>query len=406
MNLGEAHLTYCTNIHAGETWPDTFSALQFNFPVIKTQLSPNEPMGIGLRLSNIASIDLLNDEIYLQEFQQWLTAHDAYVFTMNGFPYGNFHHTRVKDQVHAPDWTTDDRLDYTLRLFDILAKLLPKGMEGGISTSPLSYKPWFAGSDEREEVKKKATLNIIKVAIALYRIYETTGVTLHLDIEPEPDGFLESGEEFIAWFENDLLANGTVMLAADLNLTPAEAETVIKQHIRLCYDVCHFAIGYEPHGEIIDQLLEKGIKVGKIQISAALKAALPSAPEERAPVSLALSKFTESTYLHQVIAKTKSGQLIRYPDLPEALADTQNPEVTEWRAHFHVPIFAEDMGLVKSTQADIVEVLDKFKSHPFTQHLEVETYTWEVLPDELKVPLTQSITRELDWVIKRLVSYE
>lgn len=141
MNLGEAHLTYCTNIHAGETWPDTFSALQFNFPVIKAQLSPNEPMGIGLRLSNIASIDLLNDEIYLEEFQQWLTTHDAYVFTMNGFPYGNFHHTRVKDQVHAPDWTTDDRLDYTLRLFDILAKLLPKGMEGGISTSPLSYKP-------------------------------------------------------------------------------------------------------------------------------------------------------------------------------------------------------------------------------------------------------------------------
>ncbi|WP_158796468.1 metabolite traffic protein EboE [Pedobacter sp. L105] len=403
MNLGTAHLTYCTNIHAGETWPDTFSALQFNFPVIKAQLSPDKPMGIGLRLSNIGSIDLLNDEIYFQEFQQWLTAHNAYVFTMNGFPYGNFHHAHVKDQVHAPDWTTNDRLTYTLRLFDILAKLLPEGMEGGISTSPLSYKPWHTASDERKKVKEMATANILKVAAALYRMFESTGVILHLDIEPEPDGFLESGEGFINWFENDLLAIGVPVLSEQLNLTAEETTTAIKQHIRLCYDVCHFAIGYEPHAEVIDQLAEKGIKVGKIQISAALKAALPSSPDDREPIVHALSKFTEATYLHQVIAKTNSGSLIRYPDLPEALADNRNPGVIEWRAHFHVPIFAEDMGLVKSTQADIVEVLNKFKENPFTQHLEVETYTWEVLPEDLKVPLTQSITRELDWVIKRLV---
>ena len=389
MKTPNAHLTYGTNIHAGESWVEHFIALRKNFPQIKKALSPNVPMGIGLRLSNIASIDL-QDEDKLQEFQQWLKENDAYVFTMNGFPYGGFHHTTVKDQVHTPDWTTDDRLNYTLRLFNILAQLLPEGMDGGISTSPLSYKPWFANATERKNATNIATRNIIKVAEELHKTKLSTGVLLHLDIEPEPDGFLESGREFIDWFEGDLLKAETSL-----------SEEQLKQYINLCYDVCHFAIGYEPHAEIIKKLADKGIKVGKIQISAALKAPMP-AVGERDQIINAISKYNEPTYLHQVIAQCSDGSLIRYPDLPEALADSTNPTVEEWRAHFHVPIFIEDMGLVKSTQSDIVQVLDIQKNNPFTNHLEVETYTWEVLPNELKVPLDESIVRELEWVIENM----
>lgn len=389
MKTSTAHLTYCTNIHAGETWAEHFIALQKNFPQIKKTLSPNAPMGIGLRLSNIASIDL-QDETKLQEFRQWLTQNNAYVFTMNGFPYGGFHNTVVKDQVHTPDWTTDDRLNYTLRLFHILAELLPEGMDGGISTSPLSYKPWFANAADRNMATTTATKNIIKVAEELHKIKQSTGVTMHLDIEPEPDGFLESGQEFIDWFENSLLKAETTL-----------SEEEIKQHINLCYDVCHFAIGYEPHADIIKELAEKNIKVGKIQISAALKVPMP-AVDERGEVINAISKYNEPTYLHQVIAKCKDSSLIRYPDLPEALADSANPNVIEWRAHFHIPIFEEDLGLIKSTQSDIIEVLNIHKSNPFTNHLEVETYTWEVLPDALKVPLDESIVRELEWVMRQL----
>lgn len=385
MKTPTAHLTYCTNIHAGETWAEHFIALQKNFPQIKKALSPNAPMGIGLRLSNIASIDL-QDENRLKEFQQWLKQNDAYVFTMNGFPYGGFHHTIVKDQVHTPDWTTDDRLNYTLRLFKILAKLLPEGMDGGISTSPLSYKPWFANVMERKTATTIATKNIIKIAEELYKIKQSTGILLHLDIEPEPDGFLESGREFMDWFDGYLLKTDTTL-----------SEEQLKQHINLCYDVCHFTIGYEQHAEIIKELGEKGVKVGKIQISAALKVLMPTV-DKRAELINAISKYNEPTYLHQVIARCKDGGFIRYPDLPEALADSANPSVKEWRAHFHVPIFIEDMGLVKSTQSDIVQVLNIQKNKPFTNHLEVETYTWEVLPDELKVPLDESIVRELEWV--------
>jgi len=385
MEINSAHITFCTNIYAGESWAAHFAVLKDSFPVLKAQLSPEKPMGIGLRLSNLASIELLESN-RLQEFKQWLSDVGGYVFTMNGFPYGGFHNTRVKDQVHAPDWTTNERLDYTIRLFNILADILPEGINGGISTSPLSYKPWFSGADEREIATAAATENILKVAEELRQLKDQTGKTLHLDIEPEPDGFLESGPEFIDWYENILLKSGKL------------TEDIIKEHITLCYDVCHFAIGYEQHAEIINELTEKGILVGKIQISAALKAKLPEAVSERTAVVNELARFNEPTYLHQVIAKQRDGTLVRYPDLSNALADKENTTSTEWRAHFHVPIFVENMDLVQSTQADIKAVLDYHKKKPFSNHLEVETYTWEVLPAKLKAPLNDSIVRELLWV--------
>ena len=136
------HLSYCTNIHPAETWEATFQSLQKYLLPIQSKLAPNKKLGIGLRLSNQASIEL-NQRNHLEAFKQWLNNHNLYVFTMNGFPYGAFHQQRVKDQVHQPDWSTKERFEYTKRLIDQLAYLLPEGMEGGISTSPISYKPWL-----------------------------------------------------------------------------------------------------------------------------------------------------------------------------------------------------------------------------------------------------------------------
>lgn len=401
MKLTAGHLTYCTNIHAGENWTDHFNALKLSFPEIKQQLSPNAPMGIGLRLSNIAGIELLQNDNLLQ-FKQWLKAQEAYVFTMNGFPYGGFHNTIVKDQVHAPDWTTDDRIDYTIRLFHILADLLPVGMDGGISTSPLSYRNWFNSEVELEAAKSESTKNILRVAAELDQIKQKTGIKLHLDIEPEPDGMLETGREFIDWFEQDLLPQGANFFEQEYQIPAIESQQLIRDHINLCYDVCHFAIGYEPHELIINELAKKGIKVGKIQISAALKAEFDAPNVNKQEILAEFEKFNESTYLHQVIARLADGEILRYPDLPEALAAADDNQ--EWRAHFHVPVFLENFGLLQSTQADITKVLNIQTQNPFTDHLEVETYTWGVLPDALKIPLTQSIIRELEWVKHKLTN--
>lgn len=401
MRTKKGHLSYCTNIHAGNDWESHFSTLKQYFPYIKKEVSPDAPMGIGLRLSNEASMELVKGE-RLSEFVQWLEGVDGYVFTMNGFPYGNFHHTVVKDQVHAPDWTSDERLAYTLRLFAILEALLPEGMDGGISTSPLSYRHWFHDPETTSQAKEQATRQILLVVEQLIRIRNKTLKILHLDIEPEPDGLLETGREFISWYTQLLLPMGSQYLAGVFKISLMEAEKLLKDHVRLCYDVCHFALGYEKHDQVISELGAHGIEIGKIQISAALKADLPHVAGERRNIGAAFSAFNEPVYLHQVIARSKDQALLRYRDLPDALEDLENQQVEEWRAHFHVPLFIEHFGVLESTQDEIIEVLRMHEAEDLTGHLEVETYTWEVLPQALKLPIEQSIARELTWVKKQI----
>ncbi|SEK18882.1 metabolite traffic protein EboE [Parapedobacter koreensis] len=393
------HLTYCTNIHGGESWQDHFDILKATFPLIKQQVSPSDPLGIGLRLSDLASRDL-QEPSQLRAFKDWLLSQDAYVFTMNGFPFGAFHGDVVKAHVHTPDWMTAERLSYTLRLFDILEQLVPGGMDGGISTSPLGYRHGYADTASQwTDMRKRATQQIVDVAAYLIDIRQRSGKTLHLDIEPEPDGVLETGPEFIAWFTQELVPMGAASLTERLGMTYAEAEDALKDHIRLCYDVCHFALGYESHQEVADQLHRHGIKIGKFQISAAIKAELPVDKSERLAIGEAFMAFDEPTYLHQVLAKQRDGNVHRFRDLPEAQGALYEDGAVEWRSHFHVPVFLEDLGLLKSTQSDIIEVLHMQHDRQLTHHLEVETYTWGVLPRDLQLPIADSISRELLWVI-------
>ncbi len=404
MKTPLGHLGYCTNIHAGESWPDHFSALQQAVLELKKRLSPDASFGIGLRLSNMASEELEQPD-NLVAFQNWLAENDCYVFTMNGFPFGGFHDTVVKDQVHAPDWTTEARVEYTKRLFRILSVLLPvdelgNAIQGGVSTSPLSYRHWFEWEQpaSRDYIFSQTTQNVLEIVTELVRLNRQTDRLMHLDLEPEPDGVIETADEFIAWFTDYLIPMGIEQLTTQFAMTDDEAEATICEHVRLCYDVCHFAVGYERPAEVLDKLKSYGLRVGKIQVSAALKAEFPETSDGREAVQQAFEQFNEPTYLHQVVARTKSGELLRFPDLPEALA-ALNDNHTEWRSHFHVPLFVADYGVLKSTQDDIREVLRLQSERHFTNQLEVETYTWGVLPDDLKKDIVDSIEREMNWVL-------
>ncbi len=238
------HLTYCTNIHPGESWDEVDQSLRTYVPTVQSAVASDQAFGIGLRLSQQAGEELARPDA-LAAFQEWLSENNCYVFTMNGFPYGGFHRQVVKDQVHQPDWTTPERLSYTQQLFSILAKLLPSDMDGGISTSPLSYKYWHADERTREEVFEKSTNHLVQIVAELYQLRQETGKVLHLDIEPEPDGMLENTQEVIDYFNNWLLPKGLPILQQQLGLSSEEAEVCIKTHIQLCYDVCHFAVVYE-----------------------------------------------------------------------------------------------------------------------------------------------------------------
>lgn len=389
------HLGYCTNIHPGEGWADHFQNLKTSVPAVKAAFRPDAPLGLGLRLANEASL-ALSKYGALAELKSWLAENDLYVFTMNGFPYGGFHGVRVKDQVHAPDWTTTDRRDYTIRLFRLLADLLPDGLDaGGVSTSPLSYRFWWKTPEAQDAAVQKATRHLLEVVDDLIDLRRTTGKILHLDIEPEPDGILENSAEFIGWYETVLQPAAEVFFAEKRKFTKKETADRLRVHVRLCYDVCHFAVGYEQPADVLAALDRVGIRVGKIQVSSALKVDLTEGITTKL---VALAQFDEPTYLHQVVARRAAGGFDRYPDLPEALAAASRQTHAEWRVHFHVPLFLERYGVLDSTQDAVREVLRLQRERPFTAQLEVETYTWGVLPPAAQAPLNESIRRELEWV--------
>ncbi|MEH2008496.1 metabolite traffic protein EboE [Nostoc sp.] len=394
------HLTYCSNIHPGESWLEVFANLEKYIPELKARLSPTEPFGIGLRLADIAAKQLLQNN-NLAKFQAWLTQHNLYVFTLNGFPYGGFHRQVVKDQVYAPDWSTQERVNYTLNLAQILTTLLPEGLDGGISTLPLSYKPWW-GEDHAtfETVLKKSCLNIASVVVEMIHIREETGKILHIDLEPEPDGLIENTSEVIDFYEDWLLPIGGNYLSEKLNIEQSLAETKLLEHVRLCYDTCHFSVEYEQPKSVFARLQSAGIKIGKIQISAAIKVKIPADADKRSLIVERLRPFAESTYLHQVIERRNDGTLYHYPDLIAALPHLEQSLAEEWRTHFHVPIFIHDYQILQSTQDDIAAVLHLLQTNNACSHLEIETYTWDVLPSEMKIDLLTSIQREYDWVLK------
>jgi len=402
MKIRDFHLSYCSNIHAGESWEATFQNLKIYIPEVKNRLGHKGPFGIGLRLSNEASLTLESPD-RLKEFQEWLLRTNAYVYTLNGFPYGGFHRTKVKEQVHAPDWTTEARRDYTIRCFRILAQLLPEGMEGGISTSPLSYRYWFADETAKKEAFQTACMHLLDLVEVLVQLQQETGKLLHLDLEPEPDGLLENSKELISFFKVWLLAKGKKALAKKWNSDEKEAEQAILTHIQVCYDVCHFAIFYEKPEQTFKKLAQAGIRVGKIQLSAALQMLIPPLARERFSLAKRLQEFADTTYLHQVVGRKNGGVLTTFPDLPQAIAKLETTEDLEWRVHFHVPIFLENYGTFQSTQGDIRKVIAYALNNPgLTRHLEVETYTWEVLPEDTHLTLGEAISRELDWVREQL----
>jgi sugar phosphate isomerase/epimerase len=392
------HLTYCTNIHAANGWEGVYTNLQKYAPPLKARFSPAAPFGVGLRLSAREARELLEGD-RLREFREFLDREGLYVAIINGFPYGPFHGTPVKANVYAPDWRDEARVDYTLDLIRILQALVPSGLDGGVSTAPLSYKTWMAGTGDA--AWEAMTQNVVRVAEALVRTQREQGTFIHLDIEPEPDCVLENTEETVAFFEQWLFPVGAPILAAALGVSPDDARRHLQDHIRLCFDCCHFAVEYEDPAAALERLQAAGIRVGRVQLSSALHVDFPDDAREAAEIARRLRPFADTTYLHQVVEQTGAG-LRHYPDLDVALDDKGSGSPAKWRIHFHVPLFAREYDAFGSTQDYVQKVLALAMQTPFTTHLEIETYTWDVLPPGLKMDLGESIAREYEWVLQAI----
>jgi hypothetical protein len=378
------HLAYCTNIHRGENWQQTFESLQqFTLPV-RRRVCPAGPYAIGLRLSELAAREL-SERATLLAFQKWLEAKDCYIFTLNGFPYGRFHGGRVKEQVYAPDWTTPERLDYTKRLFDLLVKLVPDGVEGSVSTLPGSFKEFITTPGQRQAIQENLWHGVEHIA----RLSERTGGKLHLGLEPEPLGLFETTAETVEFF------------AQLRDRHPNDPR--LGEHLGVNYDTCHLAVEFEEPRAAIQRLQENGIRISKLHLSSALKV------RPNTETRQALAAFADDIYLHQVVARDEAGQLTRFRDLPDALAQpsTQtslNSPAAEWRIHFHIPLHAPATALFGNTADHLLGVLDLLRNDPgLCSHLEMETYTWEVMPAELKNrTVVDQLVGEYEWTLKAL----
>jgi len=394
---GPVHLAYCTNIHKGESWAEIRAALEAHLPVVKAAVSPDAPMGVGLRLSALAAEELARGEA-LSAFRAWLAEQGLYVFTINGFPYGPFHGTRVKEQVYQPDWTRPERVAYTRRLAELLAALLPEepGLAGSISTVPGTFRPLAA--DLR--VIPSIVANLQRAAADLVGVERRTGRRIALALEPEPHCLLETTEEAVSFLERRLFAAEPLAVFARLADLPfAEAEPALRRHLGVCLDACHAAVEFEDLEASVGRLRSAGIAVPKLQLSAALEVA-EVGPETAAR----LARFEDGVYLHQVVERAPDGVLRHFLDLSEAFAELATAHGRTWRVHCHVPIFHERLEGLGSTQPSLVRLLELQRAQAISDHLEVETYTFDVLPEELRAPgVDVAIARELRWARERLV---
>jgi sugar phosphate isomerase/epimerase len=380
-------LTYCTNIHAAEGWDQVFENLKRYAPELRRRLHPEGRFGLGLRLANCEAVELWSGS-NLDEFARFLEDFGFYVALINGFPYGSFHERKLKDKVFAPDWHTEERVSYTLRLVQILRRLLPHELDGGISTCPLSYKRWQEPNRPDWDL---LVHNVMRVAATLFEAKRRDGQDIHLDIEPEPDGLIETTSEFIQFFER-LLRTGAPLLAKSVGISSGEAEDALRRHVTLCYDLCHSAVEFEEPQQTLGAIRRAGIRIGRVQLSSAVKISQPAQGAQHEQ----LSALADPIYLHQVI-----GNRERYADLPEALAHSNEAHSSEWRIHYHVPLFMANYDELSSTQTEVRDALATVSADE-VRHLEIETYTWSVLPPAVRLDLVDSIEREYRWVLPQL----
>lgn len=378
---------YCTNVHAGADLPQTRANLERFALDVKRQVSPSAPMGVGLWLS-AAAAKSLRTEGNTRAFAEWLHGVGLVPFTFNGFPYGDFHKKVVKHDVYLPTWADERRLAYTLDLVAIQDALLPRGMEGSISTLPIAW----GNPSPNEEHLGAAGRNLIRAAEYLAHLEKDTGRLIYLCLEPEPGCVLQRKGDFLWFFQNHVWPQGN--------------EEDLRRYLRVCHDVCHSVVMFEDQRDVLQMYYAAGIAVGKVQVSSAVRVDFAALDERNRMDAIdQLTGFAEDRYLHQTVSREPGKKSVFHQDLPALLHTIVDPRrlKAEWRVHFHVPVYLEEFGHLESSRADIRACLDACKKYSAVHHFEVETYAWGVLPKELQhANLADGIAQEMKWFHEQL----
>jgi hypothetical protein len=394
MDLGNGlgHLAYSTLVHPGDTWSEMSESLRTFVPAVKKRVSPDDPFGVSLRLSADSAATLAEDCAERRRLREFLDEHDLYVYTVNAFPYGPFKGRVVMTDVYEPDWASEARVDYTCQVADILAEISPEHIAPSIQTAPLAYRPKVSTPADVAAL----TRNLVRVVAHLVRLEQRTGRRVKLALEPEPFCFLQSTPETVDYFTaHAYAAPAAEHLALLTGLPASEAPGALRRHLGVVFDICHQSVAFEDIAASLAALGAAGIPVYKLQAAAALWM-----PEVDDAVVADLLPFTDTIYLSQTTER-RGGQTREFLTLADAIAARRRSpdEPREWRTHIHVPVFLDDLGRFRTTRDGIAAALAAHARAPISDHLEVETYTWDVLPESLKTgDITEYVARELGWV--------
>jgi len=399
MDLGSGlgHLTYSTLVHPGDTWEEMWASLVNYVPKVKARVAPNVPFGVSLRLSAKSAEVLSSTPSERDKLRKFLADNDMYLYTVNAFPYGPFKNQVVKERVYEPDWRSEERTRYTCNVADVLADVVSEGVSPSIQSAPLGFKPRVTGAD----VVASYTEHVLRVAAHLVALEARTGRTVTLALEPEPFCFLETTDETVAYFRDHLYTGASAAALAKLARIPiSEAHVALRRHVGVVFDICHQAVVYENIAESLQKLVDAGIPIFKLQEAAAMRV-----PEVTQKIVDTLARYAKTIYLTQTVQK-KDGKLTRFLNLEDAFeAWRKDPGPREWRTHFHVPVFLDSLGEFGTTRFAIEDALRFHKANPLSRQLEIETYTWDVLPDHLKTgDIVDYVTREIEWVRGQLAS--
>jgi sugar phosphate isomerase/epimerase len=399
---GPRHLCYCANVHPAESARDVIAVVEGPLAHVRHGLADalaGRPFAAGLRLSARAAFELRDDAFLVEELGDALLAADAYALTVNAFPFGDFHGAAIKENVYRPDWTSDARVDYTLAVAEVMAALPSASAYQSISTAPGSYRGF--GRPDFEAIAAR----LAKVAAELYMLDMQYERPIVLAVEPEPGCTFSTTGEWIAFFEDVLLRGRWPALEA---LKPGKRdfqEAILRRHVTLCFDACHAAVELEDPRAAIERLGRHGLRIGKMQISSALRV---TGPLPGGAALAQLARFDEPVYLHQTTARDAAGDVHRFDDLGAFLAAASTREFAEARTHFHVPIFAESLGGLGTTRAELLAAIAAAIELDATEHLEIETYSWHAIPehrgDAQPAALVGDIVREYRWALDAIAA--
>lgn len=378
MSFSTLPLSYCTNVHPGRSVAEVVAGLtRYTAPV---RLSYGAPLAAGLWLAQPVVRELLAAQGGAAQLRESLARLDLCCYTLNAFPFGDFHSERVKEQVYFPDWSAPARLEYTLQCAEVLSQLMPGGTEGSVSTVPLGFKQYPHPADFLD----RCLDHLLELVRRLDGLHDETGRVVRLAIEPEPLCVLETTPETLAFFARLFERAGQASLAE-----------AARRHIGVCYDVCHQSVEFEDVARSVRDLQAAGVRINKVHITCAIELEQPAT---NAAGRAALARYVEPRYLHQTFARRPDGTVLRHVDLSVPLCE-QPPDpfrnADAWRVHFHVPVNAETLGPLKTTRGDLKRALAAVGALDSAPHLEVETYTWEVLPGGQRPDLVAGLTAEL-----------